>query len=136
MASNKSSSGAGDVHSDHLAAQQDHAVWLEDLSRWRSEYRNALMDFARRVAPDLELENYEAALERHEAAILAHEDLLHSHEEAVGFSRRLGEGTTDEYEMVHAQLDSRHRRSAEAHRQLARTHQAILRAMQMMAREL
>jgi len=136
MARDKNDSGARDHHADHLAAQQDHAAWLADLTRWRAEYRDALMDFARRVAPDLELENYEAALERHEAAILAHEDLLHSHEAAVGFSKRLGEGTSDEYEMVHAQLDSRHRRSAEAHRQLARTHQAILRAMQMLAREL
>jgi hypothetical protein len=136
MASNKSSSGAGDVHADHQAAHEDHAAWLEDLSRWRSEYRGAPMDAARRMLPNLESENFEAALERHEAAILAHEDLLHSHEEAVGFSKRLGEGTAEEYEMVHAQLDSRHQRSLEAHRQLATTHQAILRAMEMLAKEL
>jgi len=135
MARDKKDSGTGDLHSDHVAAHEDHAAWLEDLTRWRSQYRDALMDFARRALPDLKLENYEAALDRHEAAILAHEDLLHSHEESVGFSERIGEGTSEEYEMVHAQLASRHQRSLEAHRHLERTHQAILRAMEMLAKE-
>ncbi len=135
MTRDKNDSTAGDLHSEHLAAQEDHAAWLKDLSRWRSEYASALMDLARRVAPDLELENFEAALDRHEAAILAHEDLLHSHEEAVGFSKKLGEGASEEYEMVHAQLDSRHLRSLKTHRHLEKTHQAILRAMEMLARE-
>ena len=136
MARDNQGSESRDHHADHLAAHEDHEAWLKDLIRCRSEYQDALMDLARRVIPDLELENYEAALERHEAAILAHEDLLHSHEEAVGFSKRLGQGNSEEYEMVHAQPDSRHRRSLEAHRQLERTHQATLRAMEMLAREL
>ena len=92
MASDKNASSSGDLYSDHLAAHEDHAAWLQDLNRWRDEYQAALMDLARRVLPDLELENYETALDRHEAAILAHEDLLRSHEEAVGVSKRLGKG--------------------------------------------
>ena len=136
MTGDKDDSSAGDLHSDHLAAHEDHEAWLVDLNRWRSEYRDALMDLARLVVPDLELENYEAALDRHEAAILAHEDLLHGHEEAVGFSKKLGEEASEEYEMVHAQLDRRHLRSLKAHRHLERTHQAILRAMAMLAKEL
>jgi len=136
MASAESNSSAGDLHSDHRTAHRDHAAWLEDLTRWRSEYRQALMDLARRVVPDLELENYESALARHEAAIHAHEDLLHSHEEAVGFSKRHGEGASEEYETVHAQLDSRHLRSLKTHRHLERTHLAILRAIEMLAREI
>ena len=136
MAGSKNDSTTGDLHSDHLAAHEDHAAWLEDLNRWRDEYQAALMDLARHVLPDLELENYETALDRHEAAILAHEDLLHSHEEAVGFSKRLGEGASEEYELVHAQLDTRHGRSLKAHQHLERTHQAILRAVEMLARKL
>jgi len=136
MVSNDSKSGPGDLHSEHLAAHEDHAAWLEDLNRWRDEYQAALMDLARRVLPNLEPENYETALDRHEAAILAHEDLLHCHEEAVGFSKRLGEGASEEYEQVHAQLDTRHGRSLKAHQHLEKTHQAILRAMEMLAREL
>lgn len=126
----------GDIHSDHRAAHEDHAAWLEDLERWRAEYREALMDLARRLIPELELQNYEAALDRHEAAIQAHEDLLRSHEEAVDFSRRAGDRAAEEYETVHAQLDGRHLRSRDLHQHLDRTHRAVLRAIAMVAKEI
>ena len=91
---------------------------------------------ARRLIPELELQNYEAALERHEAAIQAHEDLLHSHEEAVDLSRRAGDRAAEEYETVHAQLDGRHLRSRDLHQHLQRTHRAVLRAIAMVAKEI
>ncbi len=115
---------------DHRRVHRDHIAWVEDLRRWRQEYRAELIDLARRVAGhELELEEYERALNRHEAAIQAHEDLVKSHEQAIAYSKRGGITMPTEYETVHEQMDNRHEQSRQAHEALGRRHRALLESL-------
>jgi tRNA nucleotidyltransferase (CCA-adding enzyme) len=115
---------------DHRRVHREHLAWVEDLRRWREEYRSALIDLARRVAGhELELTEYEGELDRHEAAIQAHEDLVKSHDEAIAYSKRGGITTPAEYETVHDQMDTRHERSGTAHERLESRHRALLRSL-------
>lgn len=111
---------------NHVEASVEHAQWLEDLKRWQREYRDALHQFAVRMAPELELENHEEAMLRHEAAIAAHEEANVRHESAMKAADRGLDHASDEYDVIHTHFGARHERSREEHRRMARRHQAIL----------
>ena len=56
-------------HHDHREARQEHVDWKEAAGRWREEYWEAVIEYARRTLPELELADYEQTLDRHEAAM-------------------------------------------------------------------
>ena len=119
------------THLEHLEAHEDHARWLKDLERWRSEYALAIQGFARRLLPELELGNFEDGLDRHEAAILAHEELADRHEQRLRREKVGAAEPSDEAEALHQQMHDRHDISRRQHEQLAKAHQAIQRALEM-----
>jgi len=123
--------GRTSAHLEHLDAHTDHALWLRELERWRSEHQQAIVRFAHRLLPELELGSFQDALDRHEAAILAHEELVDRHEQRIRREKSGEEQHSEEADALHEQVHDRHELSRRQHEQLARAHQAILRAMAM-----
>lgn len=127
----RSMTGRSSTHLDHLDAHEDHASWLKELERWRSQYEAALHQLAHRLAPELELQNFEDAMDRHEAAIVAHEELVDRHEKRLRREKTTHEEHSEEADALHQQMHDRHELSRRQHEQLARAHQAILKALAM-----
>lgn len=123
------------LRAEHRSARRDHERWMEDLERWRAELRAAFRSFVGRVAPQLELDAFEAALERHEAAIRAHMDMIRRHDRALVQSGAEAESQRRELLPLHLRLGERHGRSAGQHERLARAQGAILAALEILARD-
>ncbi len=120
------------LHSDHLEASREHALWKQDVERWQASYRQALIECAHRFAEGLELDNFEALLSLHEAAIAAHEEVLVRHERTLRLEGGPEIGLSDEALDFHRLMDSRHALSRKTHEQLERSHRAILAALAML----
>lgn len=115
--------------------REEHTAWLRELERWRSEYEEAIREFARRMLSDLELIDFEDALDRHEAAILAHEDLVVRHEQMIQ-AMKVGVGPAPtEYEDLHEQLHDRHELSRNEHEKLTQIHREVLASLAAMPKK-
>jgi hypothetical protein len=97
-------------HSEEASGRRDHATWLDDVRRWRSEHHRALVDltkvFMTILVQDEELESYALRIE-------AHEEHLQEYELAPCESAFDGFG----------ELGNRHREFAAIHEQLRREHE-------------
>lgn len=122
------------IRLEHQRAGRDHAAWKRDLERWRTSYRQALIACAKRLASEIELENFEAALDQHEAAIAAHEEAIRRHETTLGLEGAAEIGLSDDSLEFHRLMESRHALSKASHEQLEQSHRAILAALEMLGR--
>ena len=122
------------LRAEHRREHREHLAWQADIARWRQEFVEAVLDYARRTAPQLEIENYETALDAHEIAIDAHEEMLHRHDTLLDAEAHGGPVTSDEMAQFQSGVEDRHARSRDEHRQLEITHQAILRALRMLGK--
>jgi len=123
------------LRAEHRREHQEHEAWSADLARWRKEYTEAVLDYVRLAAPQLEIESYEAAIESHEVAIDAHEEMLGRHDLMLAAEARGGPVTSDEMARFQSDVEDRHSRSREKHRLLEIAHRALLQALRMMADE-
>jgi hypothetical protein len=127
------SEGGSNLQREHQLAGREHTAWVRDVVRWRTEYREALLGLACRVAGELALENYEDALTKHEAAISAHEEILKRHERLLDMGGEGREDLAGEFQSLHRQLETRHERSRQQHEYLRKIHTALLEALAMLA---
>jgi hypothetical protein len=115
---------------DHRLAQREHSEWREDLGRWRQEFLEAVLTFACRMNPDLDIRSYQDALDSHESALTIaidiHEQAVQRHERALGLEARGAHGASEDFEELHAELDSRHAQTRSRHATLAERHATIV----------
>ena len=133
--SKKRPEGTADrLRAEHRREHRDHLSWQTDIVRWRQELTEAVVEYARRTAPQLEIENYEAALDAHEIAIDAHEEMLHRHDALLDAEAHGGPVTSDELAQFQSGVQDRHALSRDEHRQLETTHRAILNGLRLMSK--
>ena len=68
------------IHNEHREAECEHAIWLEDIGRWRAEHRRAASMLAQIQAALLD---QDAALETHAETVRTHELRAQQHERAI-----------------------------------------------------
>ena len=101
-------------------AKRDHAGWLEDCGRWRSEHSQALAMLAQVQTAMLQ---HEAALEAHEAQIQSHE--LHLQEYvAFEYGLEYGPGSPDfeQLAVAHAEFARKHEQTRQTHERINDCH--------------
>jgi chromosome segregation ATPase len=101
---------------DNHQAEREHAEWLEEIQRWRSEQRRVLgwLSAVHRAWRDAE-----KLLADHAETIRSQEACLHGHEASVAKHQR------DELRSVTEQLLEDHRVLAAKHAEARRAHEEI-----------
>lgn len=108
------------MRQEHHEAECEHAMWLEDIGRWRTEHRRAAAMLAQVQAALLE---HEAALEAHAETVRAHELRVQRHEREMAEHEPAGsEADRDEPADSHQEFQAEHDRAREAHQRIQAHH--------------
>ena len=98
----------------HHMAQQHHAEWMRDISRWRVDHQKALAILSKLVGT---IHDFESETEAHAAAIRDHHLAIMQHNRA--FER---DDVTDE---VQKKLEARHRETQKLHEEVNERHDEL-----------
>lgn len=111
------------LHEEYQAAECEHAIWLEDIGRWRSEHRRAAAMLAQAQAALLE---QDAALESHAETVRSHELQVQRHERAAALPQLdNNDRVHDLSEDPHHEYQAQHDRAREAHQRINQHHDMI-----------
>ncbi len=101
---------------EETKAKQDHAVWLDDVRRWRAEHHQALVDLTKVLTAILE---HEEELVSYASQIQSHEEYLQEYESAQCES---GFHDFEELEARRLQFGAKHNLRRQKHDQTRARH--------------
>jgi len=122
------------THEEHNEAGCEHAMWLEDIGRWRAEHRRAASMLAQAQAALLD---QDAALEAHAETVRAHELRVQWHEREIAVQARdSGRLTNGTLVSSHHEYQVEHERAREAHRRIKEHHGIVTAEIRRLSKKL